>query len=69
MKTFTTIYVYDLCQKKYTRKLTKVAITVCPQHEYRILSFDKLLAVSPDRSHFQIWSLIDGKASEVVNKY
>ncbi|XP_076821658.1 uncharacterized protein LOC143468371 isoform X1 [Clavelina lepadiformis] len=62
---FKTIYIYDLRTKKYTKKLHPVTVTVCPSHEYRILGFDKLLAVSHDRTYFVIWSLISG---EVLSK-
>lgn len=57
---FQTIFIYDLREKKYTKKITGCYITPCPAHEYVMLDNEHLLGLSDNRSHFVVWSLVNG---------
>ncbi|XP_069132997.1 NACHT and WD repeat domain-containing protein 2-like isoform X2 [Argopecten irradians] len=57
---FQTVFIYDLREKKYLKKLTGCYITPCPAHEYVMLDNENLLGLSDNRSHFVVWSLVNG---------
>ncbi|XP_021368055.1 uncharacterized protein LOC110459901 isoform X1 [Mizuhopecten yessoensis] len=57
---FQTVLIYDLREKKYLKKLTGCYITPCPAHEYVMLDNENLLGLSDNRSHFVVWSLVNG---------
>ncbi|XP_033751620.1 uncharacterized protein LOC117335608 isoform X2 [Pecten maximus] len=57
---FQTVFIYDLREKKYLKKLSGCYITPCPAHEYVMLDYEHLLGLSDNRSHFVVWSLVNG---------
>ncbi|XP_060086455.1 NACHT and WD repeat domain-containing protein 2-like [Ylistrum balloti] len=57
---FQTVFIYDLREKKYLKKLSGCYITPCPAHEYIMLDNENLLGLSDNRSHFVVWSLVNG---------
>ena len=62
---FTTVMMYNLRLKKFTRKVTGCYIVPAAAHEYVVLDEENLMGYSDNRSHFIIWSLVTG---HVVNR-
>ena len=58
---FQKIIIYDLKTKKYLHKISGCFIVPSPQHEYVLLTDDRLMGLSENRSHFVIWNLQTGQ--------
>ncbi|KAK3608472.1 hypothetical protein CHS0354_010319 [Potamilus streckersoni] len=58
---YKTILMYDLRQKRYTKKINGCFIVPSPQNEYVLLDDEHLLGPADTRNHFIIWSLENGK--------
>lgn len=59
---FQKLVIYDLKTKEFIRKISNCYITPCPAHEYMVIDENHMLGLSDNRSHFVIWSLVNGQA-------
>ncbi|XP_064634336.1 uncharacterized protein LOC135492092 isoform X2 [Lineus longissimus] len=63
---YQTLFVYNLVSKKYERKIKDCFIVPSPAHEFKVLSEDRLMGLSENRSHFMIWNMKNGHVAHRI---